>query len=115
MVNRLFFFGVWCFLMLSACQSENNEVLDKEKFTKLYLEMLMSENYYSLKNFDFDDNEALHQALDSTRSEILKYYKTDSSVFRRSIEYYSQDVDAMAEIMKNAESQIDTILAKIKI
>lgn len=96
-------------LSIVSCGRSRSDVLSESEFAKVYVESLMCEDYYVLKKPTFENDEQLRKAYDSTKAEIFKFYKTDSVVFQRSVDYYAQDEDAMARILEDASERMDSI------
>ncbi len=103
-MGTIIIFGVF------SCQSASDAILDEETFAKVYLEMLMAQNFYIMQSDQYEDEADMRHALDSTEQEILKYYETDSATFQKSIIAYSKDTEAMQKILEDSQSQLDSIV-----
>ncbi len=118
-MSRLSFCLVLLILFFSACggtpEDENEssvvtEILEKEKLEKLYLELLVAENYLSQNSRQLDMSAT--ESLDSINKIIYDYYGTDSLTMIKSLDYYTEkdgDIDAMVDSMMSRAAELMSI------
>ncbi len=105
-------------LSLFSCSSDrlsdsrgtevSDEILQKEKLERLYLEILTAENFVS-QNSGYGDTAAIRK-LDSIQTLIYDYYKTDSNTMMRSLEHYAQYGEDIRELMDSMISLNTSLL-----
>jgi hypothetical protein len=85
-------------LVMVACDGENNaEVLEKEKLSQVYAEMVFHKELYAKNPVKYEI------ALDS----LLLVYETDTTEIQRSFQYYSKDPVALDEIYNESIRIVD--------
>lgn len=92
------------FASLHGCRDKG--IIEEEDMAQIYAEMLMTDQW-------INNNTGVRKLADTSRvyEPILKKYGHSSETYRKSVEYYLQDPDTYAEIMKETIKILDARLA----
>lgn len=92
------------FVSLHGCRDKG--IIEEEDMAQIYAEMLMTDQW-------INNNTGVRKLADTSRvyEPILKKYGHSSETYRKSVEYYLQDPDTYAEIMKETIKILDARLA----
>jgi len=86
------------FLILFACQSEENQLIPKEKFTSIHGEILTIESYYQL---NYRSPGIYKDSLIKSVDKVLKKYGVTFKEYEDTYNYYAIHQEEFQEINKD--------------
>ncbi len=92
-----FFLSIFLISVFLSCDGsrKSKEILSKEKMVSVLIDIQMAEAFISRERIEGDSALALYQALEE---DIFETHAIDSSSFKKSFRYYSENIAELDEI-----------------
>jgi predicted patatin/cPLA2 family phospholipase len=102
-MNKLNFYILsFTFLFLFIAGCSNDRILDKDKFVKVYTDLVIAHDTIPQKTANFD----------SVKQAVFNKYGITSGQYDSTVNYYNKDVERWQSFFKAATAYIDTLRKK---